>query len=100
MFNVLRYYDFLGPDVDLEPQTKAVGFEYYKSPVGGLTSFAVELGDRVRRGDTLFEVTTPFGEPKVTVAASSGGVFWRTRRLPQVATGEYVCSVGTGISRY
>ncbi|AUV80782.1 deacylase [Salinigranum rubrum] len=100
VFNVLRYYDFLGADADLEPQTKAAGFEYYTSPAGGLISFAVELGDRVRRGDTLFEVTTPFGEPKATVTAASGGVFWRSRRLPQAATGEYVCSVGTGISRY
>ena len=100
VFNVLQYYDFLRSEVDLEPQTKAVGFEYYKSPAGGLVSFAAELGDRVRRGETLFEVTTPFGEPKATVTASSGGVFWRSRRLPQAATGEYVCSVGTGISRY
>ncbi|MFW5903489.1 MAG: deacylase, partial [Halolamina sp.] len=32
--------------------------------------------------------------------AESSGVFWRTRRLPQVATGEYVCSLGTDLKDY
>jgi len=38
-----------------------------------------------------------FGQEKAEVTADSKGIFWRARRLPQVATGEYVCSVGTDI---
>ncbi|MDR9382114.1 MAG: deacylase, partial [Natronomonas sp.] len=41
----------------------------------------------------------PFGTVKAKVTADSNGIFWRHRRLPQVATGEYVCSVGTSIDR-
>lgn len=97
VFNVLRYYDFLEGAVEPETQTRATDFSQYSAPSGGLVTFECDLGDRVESSETLFTVTTPFGEPKATVHAEEDGIFWRTRRLPQVATGEYVCSVGTGV---
>ncbi|WP_265108879.1 succinylglutamate desuccinylase/aspartoacylase family protein [Halosolutus halophilus] len=100
VFNVLRHYDFLDGEPSLTTQTRARGFEQYGAPAGGLTSLEPELGSRVSAGDVLFEVTTPFGEPKAEVTADSTGILWRTRRLPQVATGEYVCSVATDIDEY
>jgi predicted deacylase len=100
VFNVLKYYGFLRERVDTESQTRARGFEQYGAPAGGLVDFEVELGERVSRNTTLFEVTDVFGETKATVTADSKGIFWRTRRLPQVATGEYVCSVGTKLDSY
>jgi len=100
LFNVLRYYDFLDGEVSLQPQTRAQGFDRYGSPVGGLVDFQRDLGDRVESGDVLFEVTDPFGQRKAEVTADDEGVFWRSRRLPQVATGEYVCSVGTDVDEY
>ena len=100
VFNVLKYYGFLRERVDTESQTRARGFEQYGAPAGGLVDFEVELGERISRNTTLFEVTDVFGETKATVTADSKGVFWRTRRLPQVATGEYVCSVGTKLDSY
>jgi predicted deacylase len=65
-----------------------------------LVRFRAALGDRVSAGDLLFEVTDIFGETKARVTANNDGIFWRTRRLPQVATGEYVCSVGTNVDTY
>ena len=100
VFNVLRHYDFLDGRVDTETQTRATGFDQYGAPAGGFVDFTVELGDRVSPSTTLFEVTDVFGEPKAEVTADTGGVVWRTRRLPQVATGEYVCSVGTEVDTY
>jgi predicted deacylase len=100
VFNVLTHYGFLDGDVETEPQTRAKEFDRYGSPVGGFVSFQAELGDSVSAGDTLFEVTDAFGSLKATVTADDDGVFWRTRRLPQVATGEYVCSVGTEVDEY
>ena len=100
VFNVLEYYDFLPGRVHTRPQTRASNFEQYGAPVGGLVDFQVELGQRVSPNETLFLVTDVFGEEKHEVTADSSGVFWRTRRLPQVATGEYVCSVGTEIDSY
>ncbi|PSP84710.1 deacylase [Halobacteriales archaeon QS_1_68_17] len=100
VFNVLRSYGFLDGTVRPDSQVRATGFEQYGSPTGGVVSFERDLGERVARGDTLFEVTDVFGEPKARVEADSTGVFWRTRRLPQVATGEYVCSVGTDVDSY
>jgi len=98
--NVLTYYGFLDGRIDPDPQIRASGFEQYGAPAGGLVTFQRELGDRVSRGDPLFDVTDVFGATKSTVTADSTGIFWRTRRLPQVATGEYVCSVGTDIDEY
>ncbi|MEF8807012.1 succinylglutamate desuccinylase/aspartoacylase family protein [Natronomonas sp.] len=100
LFNVLHYYGFLDGDIERQPQTRASSFEQHGAPAGGLVSFTVDLGDEVQRGDTLFEVTDPFGTVKAEVTADSKGVFWRHRRLPQVATGEYVCSVGTDIDQF
>jgi len=100
VFNVLRHYGFLDGQVDTETQTRATGFDQYGAPAGGFVDFTVELGDRVSPSTTLFEVTDVFGEPKAEVTADTGGVVWRTRRLPQVATGEYVCSVGTDVDTY
>ncbi|XVH30329.1 succinylglutamate desuccinylase/aspartoacylase family protein [Haloferacaceae archaeon DSL9] len=100
VFNVLRYYGFLDDEVTLEPQTRAKSFDQYGSPSGGLVDYKVDLGDRVGAGDTIFEVTDAFGTLKARVTADSNGIFWRSRRLPQVAAGEYVCSVGTNIDTY
>jgi predicted deacylase len=86
LLNVLGHYGFIDHHADPEPQVRAQGFERYASPVGGLVRFRVDLGDRVERGDTLFEVTDVFGAAKTAVSADVGGVFWRTPRLPLVAT--------------
>lgn len=98
--NVLGYYGFIDREVERTPQTRATGFDRYNAPSGGLVSFAVDLGERVSRGDQLFDVTDMFGQVKETVTAESGGIFWRSRRYPHVASGEYVCSVGTDVDEY
>ena len=100
VFNVLYRYGFLEGEITTAPQTRATGFNQYGSPAGGLVSFKTDLGEKVKRGETLFEITDPFGRVKETVTANSNGILWRHRRLPQVATGEYVCSVGTDIDEY
>ncbi|MEY7849986.1 succinylglutamate desuccinylase/aspartoacylase family protein [Natrarchaeobius sp. A-rgal3] len=100
VFNVLTYYGFLEGTLELNRQTRANSFEQYGAPGGGLIRMKKNLGERVTRDEVLFEVTTPFGEPKETVTADSNGILWRTRRLPQVASGEYVCSVGTDVDSY
>ncbi|MFC7235121.1 succinylglutamate desuccinylase/aspartoacylase family protein [Halosegnis marinus] len=98
--NVLTEYGFLPGEVESNEQVRAGGFDQYGSPAGGLVDFAADLKEEVSRGDTLFEVTDAFGTVKDTVTADGDGVFWRSRRLPQVATGEYVCSVATDIDSY
>jgi len=100
VFNVLRYYDFLDGEIDISRQTRAKRFDQYGAPAGGIVDYRAELGFRVTSGDTLFEVTDPFGQIKASVTADNNGIFWRSRRLPQVAAGEYVCSVGTNVDSY
>lgn len=100
VFNVLRYYGFLEGEVATETQTRATGFDQYGTPRGGLVCFEKALGEEVSNGETLFTVRDVFGTVKVEVTADGSGLFWRSRRLPQVATGEYVCSVATGLNTY
>ncbi|RJS99040.1 succinylglutamate desuccinylase/aspartoacylase family protein [Halococcus sp. IIIV-5B] len=98
--NVLREYGFVEGTASAGEQVRATGFEQYGASAGGLVEFLVDLGDRVERGDRLFRITDAFGGVKAEATADAAGVFWRTRRLPQVATGEYVCSVGTDLDTY
>ena len=100
VFNVLEYYGFLPGRVRTQAQTRSTGFDQYGAPTGGLVDFEADLGQRVSASTTLFTVTDMFGETRATVTADSDGIFWRSRRLPQVASGEYVCSVGTDIDTY
>jgi predicted deacylase len=100
VFNVLRYYGFLDGDLDPDSVARAKGFDRYASPAGGLVRYRCDLGDRVAEGDVLFEVTDTFGQLKAEVTADDPGIFWRARRLPQVAAGEYVCSVGADVDEY
>ena len=98
--NVLKHYGFLQGRPTTSVQTRATGFEQYGAPAGGFVEFCAELGDRIKPNTTLFEVTDVFGDTRAEVTADTSGIFWRTRRLPQVATGEYVCSVGTDVDTY
>lgn len=100
VFNVLRYYDFLDGEVTTHRQTRAKRFDQYGAPAGGIVDYCADLGSRVSAGETIFEITDPFGQIKASVTADNNGVFWRSRRLPQVAAGEYVCSVGTNVDSY
>lgn len=100
VFNVLKHYGFLDGEAELTSQVKATGFDRYGAPSGGLVTFETDLGEEVAPGDTLFVITDVFGKLKAEITADRSGIFWRSRRLPQVATGEYVCSIGTDISEY
>ena len=100
VFNVLRYYGFLDGDITMGRQTRAKRFDQYGSPAGGLVDYKTDLGKRVKSGETLFEITDAFGQVNASVTADNSGIFWRSRRLPQVAAGEYVCSVGTNVDSY
>ncbi|MFW5896282.1 MAG: succinylglutamate desuccinylase/aspartoacylase family protein [archaeon] len=100
VWNVLKRYDFLEGEPPMKPQTRATSFDQYGAPAGGLVAFESELGERVEAGDVLFSITDVFGSVKERITADSAGIFWRSRRLPQVATGEYVCSVGTDVDTY
>lgn len=97
VFNVLKDYGLLDGEVEPGSQYRVGDFDQYHSPCGGLVHFEAELEEQVSVGDPLFTVKSVFGEEKEQVTAKSDGIFWRSRRLPQVASGEYVCSVGTDV---
>lgn len=100
LFNVLRVYGFLDGRGELRTQTRASDMRYYSAPRGGVVDLEKELGEQVSRGERIFTVTDVFGNEKQAVTADESGIFWRSRRLPQVASGEYVCSIGTDIDEY
>ncbi len=98
VFNVMREYDLLSGEGDSPSQQyRAQAFENVHSGRGGLVDLETDLYREVEKGETLFEVTDVFGNHKDTVASPCDGVVWRTRRLPMVASGEYVLSVASEI---
>lgn len=99
MYNLLKSNDFLPGSARPGKQYRVRSLDHYVAPTGGFIMYKRELGERVDAGDTLFEVTDTFGQSIERIDAESDGIFWRTRRLPQVASGEYVCSVGTQLDR-
>ncbi|MDZ7689333.1 MAG: succinylglutamate desuccinylase/aspartoacylase family protein [Halobacteriales archaeon] len=100
VMNVLSHYGFVeGEHSTPSEQFRAKSFDVVHANRGGLLDLSVDLYDRVEKGDGLFDVTGVFGEKKETVEATKDGIVWRTRRLPMVATGEYVMSVATGVER-
>jgi predicted deacylase len=101
VFNVLKGYGFLeGEPAAPSDRFRAKDFEVFHAESGGLVDLNADLYDTVEKGDPLFGVTDVFGETKESVESSVNGVVWRTRRLPMVATGEYVMSVATGVERF
>lgn len=98
--NVLAHYGFIDGDPSLpEEQFRASDFEVIHSDRGGLVDLETGLYERVENGDVLFDVTDIFGETKTKAKSPADGVVWRRRRLPMVATGEYVMSVATGLEQ-
>lgn len=94
VFNVLKHYGFIKGNVAFPPQQRVNTLDHYFSPAGGLIRFHCDLGEDVEEGQLLYEVLGVFGGEKSRVRADSSGIFWRARRLPQAASGEYVCSLG------
>lgn len=98
VFNVLQSYDFLEGEPSLpEAYTRASSFDSVHANRGGILDYHVDLYDEVEENQPLFDVTTIFGKHKETVRSGENGIVWRTRRLPMVATGEYVLSIATGV---
>lgn len=98
VFNVMKSYDMLDGDAEQPPQQyRAKAFENVYAGRGGLVDLHTDLYREVEEGDDLFSVTDVFGNHKETVESPAEGVVWRTRRLPMVASGEYVLSVASEI---
>lgn len=98
VFNVLFYYRFLSGKPQLPEEYIIVSdLKAVYADKGGLIEFVAHLYDRVTTGDTIFTITDMFGNVKQTVESPVDGILWRKRRLPMVATGESVCSLGIDI---
>ncbi len=95
VLNVLYYYHLLPGEPKLPTEyIIATEFKEFYADKGGLIKFPIALHDRIKPGSELFTITDMFGVPKQTVYSPIDGILWRKRRLPMVATGEQVCSLG------
>ena len=98
ILNVLYYYHFLSGEPQLPPEYTITGaFKEFYADRGGLVKFFIALHAKVKAGTKLFAITDMFGMPKQIVYSQVDGILWRKRRLPMVATGEQVCSLGVNI---
>jgi len=63
------------------------------SPVSGYAVPLRSAGARVRPGDPLARILSPFGEPIDEVQASHAGDVWMMRHLRAITAGEAVCMI-------
>jgi predicted deacylase len=96
VLNVLKWLKMISGEPEL-PEKQYVAYE--TTPVlcnkGGFVEYKVELGDIVKEGDVILEVTDPFGRAMENIKTPKDGIIWTFREYPMVSTGERVVTLGT-----
>lgn len=98
VMNVLRHYGFVPGDPQI-PGRQVVVRDLRKifTDRGGFVVYKRPLYDLVEKGDTLAEVSDPFGNVLETISSPVDGVFWRQNVYPMASTGQAVAQIGTDV---
>jgi hypothetical protein len=92
VLNVLRWLRMLGGEPRPSPvQITVLRTHWVRARSGGILDLQVELGQPVRRGQTLSINTNPFGRDRSRLKAPHGGVVLGLTQLPLVHPGDAVC---------
>ncbi|HEX2222765.1 MAG TPA: succinylglutamate desuccinylase/aspartoacylase family protein, partial [Thermoanaerobaculia bacterium] len=92
VLNVLRWLRMLEGDPLLPPVQLTISRTHWvRARAGGILDLRVELGQPVRRGQTLSVNTNPFGRERRQLKAPHGGVVLGLTQLPLVHPGDAVC---------
>jgi predicted deacylase len=94
VLNVLRHLGML-PGVPEPPEMRLRLEEtrWVRARVGGILDLQVELGQPLRRGQTISVTTNPFGRGRSQLEAPFGGLALGLTQLPLVHPGDPVCHI-------
>jgi predicted deacylase len=70
------------------PPAVSTSSMWIRAPEGGILRAAPIAGDRVRRGETIGEISDPFGETSATIVAGENGIVIGRTNLPIVNRGD------------
>jgi predicted deacylase len=70
------------------PSAVSTSSTWIRAPEGGILRAAPIAGDRVRRGETIGEISDPFGETSATIVAGENGIVIGRTNLPIVNRGD------------
>ncbi|MDA0708872.1 MAG: succinylglutamate desuccinylase/aspartoacylase family protein [bacterium] len=97
--NVLKHCGFIsGTPIIPERQIVVDGFLSVLANRGGFIEYHAELYDHLQKGDSVADITDPFGNVLETLRAPEESVFWSYNLRPMVASGEMVATLGKNIT--
>jgi predicted deacylase len=98
--NVMRHLRMLPGEIVEPPLRLWVDRTHWiRAKAGGILDLKVELGQPLRRGETVSINTNPFGRERSQLKAPYGGVVLGLTQLPLVHPGDAVCHVARLDSR-
>ncbi|MDX1461056.1 MAG: M14 family metallopeptidase [Xanthomonadales bacterium] len=97
ILSVMRHRGMLPKVRARRPYTPMVAHNsrWVRAPDSGIVSRMVELGSRVRKGQTLAVITDPIGHQEVPVPASASGIVIGRNNLPLAHEGDALFHVAT-----
>ncbi len=88
VFNVLKWLKMIEGNPELpEKQNVANLTQSMISNRGGFLEWHFELGDFIKKGDAVVDVTDPFGRVLETLKAPSDGILWLKTEYPMISSG-------------
>jgi len=88
VFNVLKWLKMISGEPEL-PEKQYVS-NLTKNMIcnrGGFLEWNFELGDFIKKGDAVVDVTDPFGRVLETLNAPSDGILWLKTEYPMISSG-------------
>lgn len=75
------------------PATPLAGSEALEAPMSGVVVFLRELGETIKKGDPVIEVTNPISGEVATVSASTEGILYARENRRFAHTGMRLCKI-------
>lgn len=96
IMNTLYYLKMLEgkPILPEQPPIRLKTEIQYRANGGGITSFDVNVGDKVTKGQVIGRTISIFGETTEIIKSPADGYIIQLRRMPTTYTGERVARIG------
>lgn len=92
VLNVLRYLGMMPGELRLPPvRLRPADTRWVRAQMGGILDLRVELGQPLRRGETISVNTNPFGRGRNQLTVPANGLALGLTQLPLVHPGDPVC---------
>lgn len=92
VLNVLRHLGMMPGEPELPPvRLRPADTRWVRAQMGGILDLRVELGQPLRRGETISVNTNPFGRGRNQLTVPSNGLALGLTQLPLVHPGDPVC---------